>query len=91
MTRDRSEILINASWGLGESIVGGTVTPDTFVVRKRDLAIESRHVAEKERMTVTVPGGTREVEVPRFLRAQAVLDAAQLREMANLGLSLEER
>jgi len=42
-------------------------------------------------MTVTVPGGTREVEVRRFLRAQAVLDAAQLREMANLGLSLEER
>jgi len=47
VTRDRSEILINASWGLGESIVGGTVTPDTFVVRKRDLAIESRHVAER--------------------------------------------
>ena len=39
----------------------------------------------------TVPGGTREVEVPRFLQAQAVLDDAQLREMANLGLSLEER
>jgi phosphoenolpyruvate synthase/pyruvate phosphate dikinase len=91
VTHDRSEILINASWGLGESIVGGTVTPDTFVVGKGDLAIVSRHVAQKERMTVSVPGGTREVEVPRFLRAQAVLDDAQLREMANLGLSLEER
>src|SRR6186713_779371 len=39
ITGSRDEIMINASWGLGESIVGGTVTPDTFVVRKSDLAI----------------------------------------------------
>jgi len=91
VTRDRGEILINASWGLGESIVGGTVTPDTFVVRKVDMAVVSRQIAQKERMTVSVPGGTREVEVPRFLRAQPVLDDSQLQEMASLGLSLEAR
>ena len=42
----RDEIMINASWGLGESIVGGTVTPDTFIVRKSDLVITSRTVAD---------------------------------------------
>jgi len=35
VTGSRDEVMINASWGLGESIVGGTVTPDTYVVRRR--------------------------------------------------------
>lgn len=91
VSQSRGEVVINASWGLGESIVGGTVTPDTFVIRKIDMAIVSRQVAEKRRMTVSVPGGTREVDVPKFLRAQAVLEETQIVEMARLGLSLEAR
>jgi pyruvate,water dikinase len=89
VTGHRDEVLINASWGLGESIVGGTVTPDTFVVRKSDLAVTDRTIAEKQRMTISVPGGTREVDVPRFLRAQPSLSEAQSIEMARLALSLE--
>jgi phosphoenolpyruvate synthase/pyruvate phosphate dikinase len=34
VTCSRDEVIINASWGLGESIVGGTVTQDTFVARE---------------------------------------------------------
>ena len=37
VTGSRDYILINASWGLGESIVNGVVTPDAYVVRKADL------------------------------------------------------
>lgn len=82
-------MLINASWGLGESIVGGTVTPDTFVVHKSDLAVTSRSIAGKGRMTVSVPGGTREVNVPHFLRLEACLVEEQMIEIARLALSLE--
>ena len=89
ITGSGDEIMINASWGLGESIVGGTVTPDTFVVRKSDLAITSQTIADKLRMTVSAPGGTHEVEVPRFLRAQASLNDEQVIEMAKLALTLE--
>src|SRR5262245_48315266 len=63
ITGSCDEVVMNASWGLGESIVGGTVTPDTFIVRKSDLAVISRVIADKQRMTVAAPGGTREVEV----------------------------
>jgi len=41
-------------------------------------------------MTVSAPGGTREVDVPRFLRAQASSDDEQVIEMAKLALTLEE-
>src|SRR5574341_1662111 len=89
ITGARDEVVINASWGLGESIVGGTVTPDTFIVRKSDLAVISRVIADKQHMTVSAPGGTREVDVPRFLRQQASLSDEQAREMAQLALTLE--
>jgi len=89
ITGSRDEIMINASWGLGESLVGGTVTPDTFVVRKSDLAVTGRAIADKQRMTVSAPGGTREVDVPRFLRQQDALTDEQAAEMAQLALTLE--
>jgi len=89
VTGNRDEVLINASWGLGESIVGGTVTPDTFVVRKSDLAVTDRAIADKQRMTVSAPGGTREVDVPRFLRQQAAVTDEQAVEMTQLALTLE--
>lgn len=89
ITGDRGEVLINASWGLGESIVDGTVTPDTFVVRKPDLFITSRIIADKELMTVTEPGGTHQVPVPKFLRREASLSEEQVIEMAQLAISLE--
>jgi len=89
ITGSRDEIMINASWGLGESIVGGTVTPDTFIVCKTDLAITSRTIADKQRMTISAPGGTHEVDVPRFLRTEISLNDKQAVEMAKLALSLE--
>ena len=71
------------------NIVGGTVTPDTFIVRKSDLVITSRAIADKQRMTVATSGGTHEVEVPRFLRNEASLNDEQVIEMAKLALTLE--
>ena len=74
---------------MGESIVSGTVTPDTFVVRKSDLVVIRRVIANKQRMTVCAPGGPREVEVPRFLRQAACLNDEQVAELATLLLTLE--
>ena len=89
ITGNRDEVVINASWGLGESIVGGTVTPDTFIVRKSDLAVVQCVIAEKQRMTVSIPGGTHEVDVPRFLCNTSSLDDEQVIEMTKLALTLE--
>ena len=87
---NRDEVVINASWGLGESIVGGTVSPDTFVIDKKTLSVRESNVSEKERMTVMTPNGTEEVSVPRFMRTQAMLSEEQLVDMARLAVALEE-
>lgn len=89
ITQCRDEVTINASWGIGESIVGGTVSPDLYRVHKDGLVILERQVAEKRVMTVAVPGGTKEVEVPRMLRNVPCLGDEQVREAARLAVALE--
>lgn len=89
VTGNRDEVVVNASWGLGESIVGGTVTPDMYTVRKSDLALLSSDIADKARMTVYIAGGTREVDVPRIMRSQPSLSEEQAREVARLAADLE--
>ncbi len=87
---DRDEVMITASWGLGESIVGGTVTPDTFVVAKSPGEITMRDIASKDRMTVlSEAGGTAEVSVPDSIREATSLEDDQVLQIARLATSLE--
>ena len=46
-TGDRSKVAIDASWGLGEAVVSGEVTPDNYLVDKVILEICSRIVSNK--------------------------------------------
>ncbi len=92
VNKNRDEVVINTSWGLGESVVSGTVSPDTYVASKSDLQVLGREIAEKEKMTVAHPAeGTREVDVPRFMRGESTLDDAKVIEIAQLARLLEEQ
>ncbi|HOU11622.1 MAG TPA: PEP/pyruvate-binding domain-containing protein [Anaerolineae bacterium] len=88
-TGARDRVVINATWGLGESLVGGTVTPDLYIVRKCDLEILSRQIAEKTCMTVATADGVREVPVPGCMQREPALDNAQIRALADLARTLE--
>jgi phosphoenolpyruvate synthase/pyruvate phosphate dikinase len=89
VTGARDEVVVNAAWGLGESVVCGTVTPDAIVVGRDDLAVREHVVAEKRAMTIAVLGGTREVPVPRRLARMPAVDAAQACAAARLATALE--
>ena len=83
------EIVINSSWGLGESVVSGTVTPDTYVVEKSGSRVISRQISDKAVMTVAKGVGTQEVDVPRIMRAQPSMSDEQVRSVAGLAAGLE--
>ncbi|WP_367127385.1 PEP/pyruvate-binding domain-containing protein [Saccharothrix sp. HUAS TT1] len=89
VTGDPDHVLINAAWGLGESVVGGAVTPDTYLFDTTADAVVPR-VAVKEVMTVATPGGTAEVRVPERLREHPCLDDAAVRTTARLAVDLEK-
>ena len=48
ITGDRTKIVIDAAFGLGEPVVSGDITPDNFVVEKVMLTIGRRRIADKE-------------------------------------------
>lgn len=85
----RGELVIDATWGLGEAIVGGLVTPDTYVVDTATGHVTSRVIADKAVMTVRRADGTHEVDVPMALRQYPVLDDDRIEELARLGSHIE--
>jgi len=86
----RSELLINAAWGLGEALVSGLVTPDTLTVRKDTKAILKREIAEKTQMTIRTEHGTQEASVPGEKKNKPVLTKTAILELVRLGLLIEE-
>jgi rifampicin phosphotransferase len=90
VTGARHQIVINAAWGLGEAIVGGHVTPDTFIVDKQTGALESQEIADKNVMTVQSPEGTRDELVSSEKRKQAALTESQAIELSKLGTQIEK-
>ena len=84
VTARRDQIMVTASWGLGESIVGGTVTPDSWVVNARTGAIDETRIGDKRRMTVMSPDGSAEIDVPRIMCAMPSLSDEQVRQVATL-------
>jgi pyruvate,water dikinase len=69
VTGERDRVVINASYGLGEAIVSGRVTPDSFIVHKESFGLLEREIYEKCLAIYPHPdgGGTieREVEAAR--------------------------
>lgn len=90
ITGARDQALINASWGLGESIVGGKVTPDTIVVDKKTKQVLNYEVADKQVMTVKVNGATQEKPVPKSLRKVPALTDTDTLKLTDLGMKIED-
>jgi len=90
VTGDGTEVVVNANWGLGESVVSGTVTPDTYTIQKTTWTLTHRMLAHKQRMTISSAGGIRAVKTPRPMRHKPALTDVQLCEIARLATKLED-
>lgn len=87
---DRTVAVINASWGLGEAIVSGLVTPDTITVHKGRNEIVSRRTANKDvTIAYAQAGGVVQLETPHEQRGIPALTDAQALELVQLGLLIE--
>ena len=90
-TGDRSKIVIDASWGIGESVVSGHVTPDNVMLDKVLLSVVSEHIGDKHIELVPDPAqrGLVEREVEAERRTVRCLDDAQLLAVAELAKRAE--
>jgi len=92
VTGDRSKIVIEASWGLGEAVVSGSVTPDRFVVDKDTLEVLSKEIADKTVEYVRDPetGKTIHAEVPPERRKIPCLTDEEIKRLAELAKRIEQ-
>jgi pyruvate,water dikinase len=89
-TGDRTHLVIEAAFGLGEVVVGGQVEPDTYVVSKDGPRILHQHIGSKaEKIVRGDDGRDRRVAVPEDEQARRVLDESTLLDLADLGIEIE--
>jgi len=82
-------MVIDSSWGVGESVVSGRVIPDKFFIYKKNSEVIGRRMGQKEVIAKHDPSGTLFVETPRQKRTQFSLTAEQASAIADLGKKIE--
>lgn len=92
VTQDYDQLIIEAAWGLGEALVSGQVTPDSYVIDKRDWSLLDVNVATQERMIArkSATGGVAWTPVPAARQAKQKLSGKEIVVLAQMGQKIEK-
>jgi len=84
--------IIEGSWGLGETVVSGSVSPDYYLVDKNTKTIKERKIATKNVMHTKDPktGKTMDIPVPADKKNAKVLDDDEILKLVDFGDVLED-
>lgn len=91
ITRDNNQLITEAGFGLGEAIVSGQVTPDSYVVEKEPLRIIDKKISSQIKMLVKkAAGGNEWTMVPYSKRSTQKLPDELVLSFSKLFLQIEE-
>ena len=91
VTNDLKEMIIEGSFGLGEMVVSGSVSPDSYIVLKDPLSIKDVYIAEKKKMMFRGENGENVFKDLSSEKANdRVLNEEQILELAKMCLKIEE-
>jgi len=94
VTKDRNQMVIEAGYGLGEAIVGGMITPDTYIVEKPNTKnqipkILDKNISEQKMAIVRGENGTKEVGIPKTKQGKPKLTDKQIIDLAKICAGIE--
>ncbi len=89
VTQNKKQMVIEAVWGLGESLVQGSVTPDRYVVAKTGRTIEEVDANDQEKMIAKTPNGADWVAVAVLKRSAQKLAGKEIVELGDLCVKIE--
>jgi pyruvate,water dikinase len=89
VTNDKSKIVIEAIWGLGENIVQGAVTPDHYEVDKTELKLVEHKVVKQDVEMVRSGEGNIQRKVPASRQNKRKLSDKQTEDLARIGKKLQ--
>jgi pyruvate,water dikinase len=88
-TGDLSKMILEANWGLGESVVSGELMPDVYVLKKDTLEILEKKLGKKSKYVTCKELGVAEEECPADLSGTFCLRDEEAKEVGKLGILLE--
>jgi len=89
VTKDRNQMVIEAVWGLGEILVSGKVTPDTYVIAKDSLNILDININPQEKMIIRGKKGNVTIGIPKTKKRKQKLSKNQIKELVKLCIRIE--
>lgn len=90
VTQDRNQLIIEAGFGLGEAIVSGQITPDSYVVEKNPWRIIDKNISIQGKALCRAPrGGNVWQNIPKQKGARQVLSDKEIGELAELLIGIE--
>ncbi|MFH1221686.1 MAG: phosphoenolpyruvate synthase [Candidatus Micrarchaeota archaeon] len=90
MTQDKNVISIETAFGLGEVVVGGLVTPDTYQVDKRDFKIKDKKIAKQTWMIVKIGNENKNVDIKPEAQGLQKLSDLEIRDLAKISAKIED-
>jgi len=91
VTEDRNQMIIEGAWGLGEAVVSGQITPDSYVVTKKPLAIIDKSIAEQDKGLFRKEGGGNEwKDLPHESGGTQKLSDEQIMNLSRAVLTIEK-
>ncbi len=91
VTEDKNQLIIEAGYGLGEAIVSGSITPDSYVVEKEPRKILDINIAtQTEALYKNTAGGNTWKNIHEPKASSQVLKEVQILELADIILNIEK-
>lgn len=91
-TNNKNEILIEAGYGLGESVVSGAINPDLYIIDKESMGIKSKQIKKQTWMFVKdhTTGETVKKNVDGALQESQVISNEVIDVLAELAVKIED-
>ncbi len=90
ISQDENVMTIEAAYGLGEAVVSGQVTPDTYLVNKNTLEIIKKHITEQTWKYVRSKEGNKKVDVEKEKQKAQKLSDEKIKELAKICIDIEK-
>jgi phosphoenolpyruvate synthase/pyruvate phosphate dikinase len=95
VSNNTNEMLINATWGLGETLVSGRIVPDTFILSKRPLKVIQQEIGTKEITSIALSSvdgvKTDTYATSKEKRERYSLEDHEISKVAQIGLEIEKQ
>lgn len=89
ITEDRNQLIIEAGFGLGDAIVSGQITPDTYVVEKEPIKILDKNISRQEKEIVQWNSRNEWRRIPDEEQQKQKLTDQEIVELTELVVKIE--